>query len=117
MYPRVNYEMTKTDLEKLLAACKPVPCMMIGGTIPSSPQENANKAWAALGKEMGFDSTTVNSISGRNARCFSAVPTETSEQRLERKKQEAEKKRLTEIRTIEDEIKTLEAKLENLKEN
>ena len=84
MYPRVNYEMTKTDLKELLAACKPVLAIMVGGTTSRSPQENANTAWQALGKKMGFDHMTVKPISGRGERCFSAVLSETESQKAER---------------------------------
>lgn len=45
MYPRTNYEMTEADLEAIMSACKPVRYMVIGGHEPSSPQENANRAW------------------------------------------------------------------------
>ena len=51
MYPRTNYEMTEDDLKAILDACKPVPCMMVGSYTPSSPQENANRAWAVLGEK------------------------------------------------------------------
>ena len=51
MLPRVEYEMTGEDLQKILDASKLVSCMMIGGYVPSSPQENANRAWQALGEK------------------------------------------------------------------
>lgn len=56
---RKEYEMTQAQLDKILDACKPVPYMVFGGVEPASPQENANRAWYALGKEMGFDPMTV----------------------------------------------------------
>lgn len=46
--------MTEGDLNRILDACKPVA--VITG---NSPQENANLAWAELGKRMGFDYMTV----------------------------------------------------------
>jgi hypothetical protein len=55
MYPRTEYEMTEADLADLLARMKPVVAMMIGGSMPSSQQQNANDAWEALGLKMGFD--------------------------------------------------------------
>ena len=101
MYPRAEYEMTTEELNTILDACKPVRCMMIGGTTPSSPQENANRAWAALGKKRGFDSTTVQPIRGKGTTFFTAVPSETEEQRAEREVKEASTKRaqaMTELR-------------------
>ena len=56
---RKRFTMTKEQQEKLLDACKPVPYMIFGGMEPRSPQENANAAWCALGREMGFDGLTV----------------------------------------------------------
>ncbi len=81
MYPRTNYEMTEADLETLLAAMKPAPCIMIGGYAPPSQQESANAAWKALGEKMGFDHMTVQPIAGKGSRFFSAVPSETEEAR------------------------------------
>jgi hypothetical protein len=69
-----DYEMTQEDLDRLLDAMKPVPYMVIGGVIPRSPQENANAAWADLGRRMGFKHMTVRP-NGKGDRCFSAEPT------------------------------------------
>lgn len=82
MYPRVNYEMTEEDLKKLLEACRPTVVMKIGNYAPASPQENANRAWEALGKRMGFDSLTVQPIPGKGDRFFSAIPNETENQKV-----------------------------------
>ena len=103
--PRVNYEMSKEDLETILNACSPVPCIMIGGYAPSSPQENANRAWAALGEKMGFDSMTVKPIPGKGERFFTAVPSETEAQKEDRLQREKEERRLSEIATLRTEIK------------
>lgn len=70
-----DFEMTQEQLNKLLAAMKPVPYMIIGG-FPRSVQENANDAWAALGKELDFDPMTVRP-NGKGDRFFSAEPKET----------------------------------------
>lgn len=110
MNPRVNYEMTEADLEKILDACKPVPYMIIGGHASSSPQENANRAWAELGQRMGFDSMTVQPASG-GARFFIAVPTETDEQRKEREVRQAKEKKAQEIETLRAEISERQARL------
>ena len=68
---RKRYEMTQADLEGLLAACRPVPYMVFGGRGHRSPQENANDAWCALGKRMGFDGMSVEPAPG-GQRCFTA---------------------------------------------
>jgi len=115
MYPRTNYEMTEEDLKTMLDACKPTPVMKIGSYAGSSPQENANRAWATLGKKMGFDSDTVQPITGKGSRFFSAVPSETEAQKGTRLKREAEEKRLSEIKKLEGEIADRQAKLNNLK--
>ncbi len=83
MNPRVDYEMSQNALDKILEACEPVMCMKIGNSMPSSQQENANRAWAALGKEMSFDSETVRP-SNKGQRFFTAVPSETEAQKQER---------------------------------
>lgn len=111
MYPRINYEMTEEELNKLMEAIKPVPVMMIGNYAPSSQQENANRAWAELGKKLGFDYMTVQPIPGKGQRFFSAVPSENETQREERIIKEKEIKRLTEIAEIKTEIKLLQNKL------
>jgi hypothetical protein len=69
----IEYEMSQPQLDKLMNACKAVPYMVVGGIAPRSPQENANDAWAALGAEMGFDSTTVQPC-GKGDRFFTAPP-------------------------------------------
>jgi len=70
---RIEFEMSDEDLQKIIDACKPVPYMVIGGVPPRSPQENANNAWAALGRKMGFDSMTVEPIDGKDSKFFSAI--------------------------------------------
>lgn len=114
MYPRTNYEMTEQDLAELLEACKPVPMIMLQCGTPSSAQENANRAWAALGNKMGFDSDTVQPISGKGTRFFSAVPSETEDQRNDRLKKQVEEKRQADIATLEQEISERTKKLSAL---
>ena len=114
MYPRTNYEMTEADLEAILDACKPVVAIMVGGYAPSSQQENANNAWAALGRKMGFDHMTVQPINGKGNRFFSAVPSETAEARKEREAREAKDAKMREISRISGEIETLQQKLRAL---
>ncbi len=52
MYPRTEYEMTEEDMQTLLEAMKPVPMIMLQCGTPPTQQENANNAWAALGKNV-----------------------------------------------------------------
>lgn len=104
MYPRTNYEMTEVDLAAILEACKPVAAIMIGGSFPSSQQENANNAWAALGRKMGFDPMTVQPRAGMGDRFFTAVPSETAEARDARLAREAADLRRSEIIRLTDEI-------------
>jgi hypothetical protein len=75
---RKEYEMTQAQLDAILNACKPVPYMVFGGMEPRSPQENANDAWAALGKELGFDHMTVRP-NGKGDRFFTADSCEEGE--------------------------------------
>lgn len=70
---RQNYEMTESDLATLLAAMKPVQAIALNCGPMQSVQENANAAWARLGKKMGFDPMTVQPT-GRGDRFFSAEP-------------------------------------------
>jgi len=113
MYPRTNYEMTEDDLKAILAACKPTPVMFLSGGTPMGPsqQENANRAWAELGKRMGFDYMTVRPVAGKSQRFFTAVPSETEAQCTERLAREAEEKRQTEIIKLQTEISERQDKL------
>lgn len=114
MYPRTNYEMTEADLATILDACKPTPVMMIGGYTPASPQENANRAWAALGIKMGFDHMTVQPT-GKGDRFFTAVPSETPDQRDARIAREAEAARVALVSKLETEIAERQLLLNDLK--
>jgi len=70
---RKEYEMSDQQLSDLMAACKPVPYMIVGGQPPRSQQDNANAAWAELGNELGFDHMSVKPT-GKGDRFFSAMP-------------------------------------------
>lgn len=72
----MTFEMSEDDLRELLDACKPTPVMFLSGGTPMGPsqQENANAAWARLGKKMGFDAMTVVPIAGKGDRFFTAWP-------------------------------------------
>ena len=69
---RKEYEMTEAQLNTLLEACRPVPMIMLQCGMPKSPQENANDAWRALGEEMGFQHMTVEPVTGKGNRFFTA---------------------------------------------
>jgi hypothetical protein len=92
MYPRVEYEMSEKDLKEILSACKPTPVIYgsSGINLGGSPQQNANFAWAKLGKKMGFDYMSVRPIQGKGNRFFSAIPSETESQKKEREAKEKE---------------------------
>jgi hypothetical protein len=114
MYPRTDYEMSEEQLVKLIDACKPVPYMVIGGVEPRSPQENANDAWRALGKEMGFDHMSVRPIDGKPPRFFTAIPSETESQRVEREAATCEQNRLNIIEGLKSEIAERQKMLDKL---
>jgi hypothetical protein len=69
---RKEFELTSEELSTLLDACKPTPCIMVGDYIPASPQENANRAWEALGKQKGFDPYSAKPVSGKSDAFFTA---------------------------------------------
>lgn len=69
---RQEFEMTEVDLTALMDACKPVAAIALQCGPVGSPQENANRAWAALGKKLNFDHMTVQPIQGKGDRFFSA---------------------------------------------
>lgn len=71
---RQEFQMTDEQHARILDACKPVPYLVAGGREPASPQENANAAWAQLGREMGFDYMTVEPVSGKSDHFFTAEP-------------------------------------------
>lgn len=68
---RREFEMTEADLAELLSAMKPVPLIMLQCGKPPSQQENANAAWARLGRRMGFQHMTVRPT-GKGDRVFTA---------------------------------------------
>lgn len=68
---RKEYELTAEQFDKLIEACRSVPLIMLQCGMPSSPQENANRAWCALGDELGFDGMSVQP-SNKGQRFFTA---------------------------------------------
>jgi hypothetical protein len=116
MYPRTDYEMTEKDLKVILDACKPTPVLFGNGgqSFGGSQQENANRAWSELGKKMGFDYMTVRPIQDKGMRFFTAIPSETDNQREEREAKEKEDKRLARVVELKKEIADKEKELKEL---
>lgn len=114
MNARIEYEMTEADFQRILEASKPVPYLVIGGHPPSSPQENANRAWAELGKRMGFDPMTPQPISGKSHLHFTAVPCLTEEQIKAIQAEEARAIRAAEIAHLKASIETDQKRLKEL---
>lgn len=73
MADRQSFEMTQADLDQIVQACRSVPMIMLQCGTLRSPQQNANAAWAELGRRMGFDYLTVRP-DDRGLRFFTAVP-------------------------------------------
>ena len=69
-----EFKMTPEQLEKLLISCTPVPMIMLQCGNPPSQQETANRAWDALGKEMGFVGSTATPVPGKSDLYFYAEP-------------------------------------------
>lgn len=69
---RREFEMNEEQVARILEASRPVPYIIVGGVSPSSPQENANRAWAALGREMGFEPMSVRPVAGKSTLFFTA---------------------------------------------
>lgn len=74
---RKEYELTDAQYAKLIEACRPTPAIMLQCGPPTSPQDNANRAWCSLGKEMGFDGMSVKP-SSKGERFFFADEAESS---------------------------------------
>ena len=72
-----QYELTDEQFKTLilaLDAARRAPVMLIGGSVPRSPQKVANDEWCRIGRECGFDGMTVLPIPGKGERFFTAVP-------------------------------------------
>lgn len=67
-----EFEMTPEQHARIMDASKDVLYMIFNGKEPSSPQANANSAWAALGQELGFMHMTVAPVPGKNDFFFQA---------------------------------------------
>jgi hypothetical protein len=69
---RKEFELNDKDYNRLMNACKPVPYMVFGGRFPPSLQERVNSAWKALGDKLGFQYMTVEPVSDKSDRFFTA---------------------------------------------
>ena len=76
MSEKQEFEMTEEQQKKLLESMQPVPLIMLQCGSPPSQQENANRAWERLGKEMGFQHMTVTPLVDKSDRFFLATPTD-----------------------------------------
>lgn len=79
MSARREFEMSERDLRAIVEASQPTIAIAVSGPngpvpVGGSPQENANAAWCALGRRMGFDGMTVEPVFGKAPRFFTAVP-------------------------------------------
>lgn len=70
----MRYEMSEEQLQKIMDASEPVPMIALHCGPITSPQENANRAWQELGREMGFKWDTARPIRGEDHRIFTAEP-------------------------------------------
>jgi hypothetical protein len=74
MSDRVEFQLNPKQLERLLAACKPVPYLVVNDIEPTSPREKAIGVWQELGKEMGFEWSSAQAVPGKDQSFFSAYP-------------------------------------------
>lgn len=71
---RKEFVLTDEQYDALMEASKPTPVMYGSGGAPlfESQQARANRAWMKLGLDMGFDAATVQPVSGKSNRYFTA---------------------------------------------
>lgn len=112
-YPRRKYAMTQADYDKIIEACRPIPMIMLNISTPRSQQERANDAWGELGSRMGFDAMTVEP-GDDGILSFTAVPTETPEQREEREHQERMTAHRARIDALDSQIAAAQKELAEL---
>lgn len=73
---RREFKMSDEDLELIREASRPVPLIMLQAGMPLTPQQNANNAWSALGRKMGFKTYTAGPVEGKSEHYFMAEPTD-----------------------------------------
>ena len=69
---RKEFELTEEQFNRILEASKPVPYIMAQCGEPSSPQENANRAWKTIAKELGFAWDSVEPLRSKGERFITA---------------------------------------------
>ncbi len=76
MRERKEFKLSEEELQGLMDACRSEPMIALQCGMPRSPQENANAAWAVLGKKWGFDPMTVKPVPGKSNKHFTAEEVE-----------------------------------------
>lgn len=73
---RREFEMTEDQRRVLMDAGRPTPVVFLSGGEPmhGTPQGNANEAWQALARVMGFVWDTVAPVAGKSNLFFTAEP-------------------------------------------
>lgn len=69
----ITFTITEEEMQMVLDASKPVPYMVLGGMEPSSPRENANRAWQAIGRTYGVEWDSIRPVD-EAARIMSGTP-------------------------------------------
>jgi hypothetical protein len=71
---RREFEMSEEDFAAIVKASQPTPYMTDshGSLLFGTPEENANRAWEALGRKLGFKYMTVRPVPGKGQRVFTA---------------------------------------------
>lgn len=120
---RVEYEMTEEDFKQLAKLAGPWPAMFLSGgqSMFGDPQENANRAWASLGRKYGFEPMSVQPVRGKSQRFFTAErlqkesKTMTAEAKsdIEMAEETTTATETADEATLKSEIKALEKKIEN----
>jgi len=70
---KCEFELSQTQLQRILFASKPIPLIALQCGMPVSHQDRANAIWKSLGEEMGFAYMTVEP-SSKGDRFFLAEP-------------------------------------------
>lgn len=67
-----EFKLSDEQVDRLMAASRPVPYLVMCGSLPASPQENANRVWRELGEEMGFVWDSAKPVPGKGVEYFTA---------------------------------------------
>jgi len=69
---RQEFELSQQQLDRILGASKPVPYIAVQCGEPSSPQENANRAWQSVALELGFVWDSAEPVRSKGDRFITA---------------------------------------------